>query len=53
MCDLEGFFFGDGQGVKEVWIGVFPETPFALVRADLVELEHPEIQVGLQVTMVV
>ena len=48
VSDREAFFFRDWEGVKESLDRRLSEAPFALMRPDLVELAHPEIEVGLQ-----
>ena len=48
VSDREAFFFRDWEGVKESLDRRLSEAPFALMRSDLVELAHPEIEVALQ-----
>jgi hypothetical protein len=49
VWDLEAFFFGDWERVKEGLDWRLSEAPLALMRPDLVELAHPEIEVDLKV----
>ena len=44
----EGFFPREREGVKEGLERSFSEARLALVGPDLVELAHPEIEVGLK-----
>ena len=47
--DLEAFLAREREGVKEGLERGLSEAPLALMGPDLVELAHPEIEVGLQV----
>ena len=47
--DGEAFFLGERERVKEGLERGLSEAPLALVGPDLVELAHPEIEVGLEV----
>ena len=49
LGDRKGFFSRDRQRVKEGLERRLSEAPFALMGPRLVELAHPEIEVGLQV----
>jgi hypothetical protein len=49
VWDRKAFFFRQRDGVKEGLERRLSKAPFALMRPDLVELAHPEIEVGLQV----
>src|SRR3974377_287010 len=47
--DLEGFFTRERERVKEGLHGGLSEAPLALMGPGLVELAHPEVEVGLEV----
>src|SRR6516165_6995470 len=47
--DLLGFFARERERVKEGLQGGLSEAPLALMGPGLVELAHPEVEVGLQV----
>lgn len=47
--DLLRFFARERERVKEGLHGGLSKAPFALMRPDLIELAHPEVEIGLQV----
>ena len=49
VAGRKAFFLGEREGVKEGLEGRLSEAPLSLMGSDLVELAHPEIEVGLEV----
>ena len=49
VWDRKAFFFRQRDGVKEGLERRLSKAPFALMRPDLIELVHPEIEVDLKV----